>query len=90
MTTDRPLDECRTQGRDDPAARDADGQPLPRAYVAKSQESLSFPDGEGQNRGPSTFARPWHAARRDVLKFHHPAPYELCPGGAVRRDVSRT
>lgn len=44
-------------------------------YVAKNQDSLLFPDGEGHNRRPSTFARPWHVARaaagRDDLKFHH-------------------
>ncbi len=44
-------------------------------YVARSQDALLFPDGEGHNRRPSTFARPWHAARaaagRDDLKFHH-------------------
>jgi integrase len=44
-------------------------------FVARSQDALLFPDGEGHNRRPSTFARPWHVARaaagRDDLKFHH-------------------
>jgi integrase len=44
-------------------------------YVAKNQDASLFPDGEGRNRRPHDFARPWHAARaaagRDDLKFHH-------------------
>ena len=59
-------------------------------YVAKSQDALLFPDGEGRNRRPHDFARPWHAARaaagRDDLIV---VPASSPPSAATRSRVLR-